>query len=1275
MIHHATRATRHLIFWSLVLAAIALSSIRLVLKGIESYKANLETRMSVMVGTPVHLGGLGANMRGISPELVLKNVNIASKLATAPPAIQFKEIRLGIDLGELLVSRDLLASSWVTLVGAKLAVIHKQDGQFVIEGLKAGEGEPLWLLQGRRYEVLQSQVTWHDQQQGEKPFVLDAVNLALINNNNKHRINMMANLPETYGDSLKMVLAFEGDVSKLSDIKGNVFVQGKNIKLQSLMSAYLPFDIKLTAGSVDFKIWGQWQGAQITSIQVDAQMHSGVFISKNKETFPIESLDTQFVWRSKGQQWFANINRFLLETPENSLKTPQKWPDAIVDISGEMADKEGVKAIRLFSKQLDLAEVAKLAHFFAPLSEEQARLLKQMQFKGMLTDFAFYAEPQAKSLAVAGRFDSISFEPVLSLPGIQNMSGLIKGSDAQGAVSFFTQDTKLNAPVLFDKPLPLNKLEGLLNWRQTQDQWLLASPSIILDCPAFRSESRLWLSLPKTEASPFIDLQTSLKSDDMSRIKNYLPTKVLKPIIKDWLEPAFVSGKIIRGDVLFYGNTANVPFADGSGVLEAILDIDKLELNFNPEWLHISEARGKLSYERNNIIGAFNSGKIGKVDILNAQALIPQLGSNEERLFIKGEAAGEIGEVLKALQQSPLAKRLAPVTKATTAQGNAKVAVDLIIPLWTGQELKADGNVQLKNNQLTINQLDLNINKITGVLRFSKEGIYSDVIKAYAFGKPIAINIDQGNRETSIHVDGNASVRDLENLFGWTPSKIAEGAADYALNLELPTSDSDDPILIKIKSNLEGVALQLPGNLSKTKDQNMPSSVTVDLSEENVLPIELDYNNDLKAAVLLSNNGHKVTAGSILVGSGFVMQPKQAGIALEINLDPLPLQDWLGLANTETANIQSFDLHTIKVHSQAAYLNKTRLGLFDLTLKKHKPNAWSGEIDSAIAKGNIQLPGEMAGVSPVVLNMDMLSLTAIKQIGTENASEKTSFKPLLNIKSKKTLWKSHDLGKLIVETQRTPNGMDITKLELIGEDGKLTAKGNWRETGAKSISLLKGKLELNKADQFFDKLNITKDLTETSGLIDFKFHWNSTPWQPSLSDISGALDVKFKSGRILSIEPGFGRVLGILAVAQWIKRLQLDFGDIYKEGLSYNSIEGHFDLLNGKANTKDLTIDAVPAKITLIGETDIINQTVDHEIKVVPKSLDAVPIAGTIVSRIAAMVGKTLTGKDQEGFFFGKQYQVKGKWDDIKISSQQDQDGLFHKTWNNLTDFPWEESK
>jgi uncharacterized protein (TIGR02099 family) len=1274
MRHHITRATRHLIFWSLVMAAIGLSAVRLVLLGVDSYKTNLEIRVGAMLGTPVKLGSLGANMRGISPEVVAKDITIASSLATAPSAIQLKEIRLGINLGEFLLSRNALASSWVTLVGAKLSVIRKKDGQFVVEGLKAGGGEPLWLLQGRKYEVLQSQITWQDQQTGGAPIVLDPVNLVVMNDGNRHRINLLAQLPMNVGDGLKMLVDFEGEANKLSDIKGNVFFEGNKVNLHELVSTYLPFDMTIT-GSADVKVWGQWQQTKLVSIKMDMQLKQGIVARKGKKAFNVNALDTQLNWQVKDNEWQLGINHFLLESSENGKKSYKKWPDAIVSVAGETNSDGGFQKLKLLAKQLDLAEASKLLEFFAPLSEKQVQMVGKSKVSGVLRDFSLYAEPDVKGYAVAGWFDGISVEPMLSVPGIENLSGQVKGSDSLGSIAIDSQATHFNAPKIFSKPLLLNKLQGILNWQQSDEQWTISSVSVALDCPGVQVESRLLIKLPKNEESPFIDIQASLKSDDISQLRAYLPTKILQEKVNAWLEPAFVAGKVSKGDLLFYGKASDFPYTDNSGVFEIKLDLDKAELNYHPEWPHISGIDGEVLFIKDDILGSFKRGLIGKVDITKADMLISSL-SNNTLLTINGDAQGDINQALSVLQQSPLASGVTPVITGTTLSGTTQGTLNLSIPLYPGPEVKVDGKAKLNNAQLTVNRMGLKVDRIKGDIKFNNQGIYSDVIQGVALGHPIQANIEQGDQQTLINVDGKAKVEDIKSLFGWQDWQQAEGEGAYGLQLHIPRAELDsNPLQLDIKSTLEGVALNLPGILTKTKDQAKPTSMTISLNDPLALPLTLDYNNELKAAINLNSNDKTINSGHILLGKGEARQPKVPGIKLEINREQLNLQDWLAVAAAQQTNTPSFNINEVKMHSQTAMLNKTRLGVFDLALKRG-PSFWSGEIDSAIARGKLQFPFEMKGVTPIVMDMEMLSLTALKQLDMQGGpSVGNGFKPLLKIQSKKTLWQRENLGELILETERTQNGIKITRLELLGADEKLFSKGNWREVGLSSTTQLNGKLEMKKADELFDKLNITKDFTNTSGVIDYKLNWNAAPWQLAVANLRGTMDVKLNNGRILSIEPGFGRVLGILAVAQWIKRLQLDFGDIYEEGLTFDSIKGHFDLLNGKATTKDLTIDAVPAKITIIGDTDLVNHTVDYVIKVVPKSLDAVPIAGTIVSRIAAMVGKTLTGKDQEGFFFGTQYLVKGHWDDIKISSQHENDGLFQKTWNSITDFPWQEQK
>ncbi len=1280
MIHHVTRATKHLIFWSLILTAIVLTGVRLALKGVENYKSHLETRIAAMVGTPVKVGHLGANMRGISPELVVRDINFAPLAPAQGDALHFQEIRFGVDLGKFLLYRDALLSSSVTVVGAKLAIYRKPDGEFAIEGLKAGKGQPLWLLQGRKYELLQSQVTWQDKLKQAAPVILESVNVAVMNNGNHHRINALAKTPESLGGGITAILDFKGDIKKPKDITGTIYVKADQLKLKELLSPYLPLGLGLGKGIGDIKAWGHWQNGGFTSVETETRLQDAVLSRKGKGSLAVSSLDTQFKWHVDDQQWQFDLHRFLLETSENGKKANKKWPDAALSMAGEIAAGTMPNTIKFYAKQLELAEFAKFAQFFAPDDQDlptQIKLLGESQLSGMLNDFAVFAQPEKGSFAVAGGFNAVSFAPREAVPGLGNLSGQIKGSEDMGQITLASKNGNFIAPKLFANPLKLDRIDGIVGWRQTETQWRLASQSITVDCPAFQGESRIRVELPKTDEKSFLDVQIALRSNDVSQAAAYMPTQIMNEKNKRWLTNAFVSGKVNKADLLIYGKISDFPYTDGSGVFEGKLDIVDGALNYHPDWPKISGIKGTVSFAQNTISGNFNHGFIDKFTINKADMLISGIGS-DDLLSIKSEGQGELNQGLAVLKNSPLADKIKPLLTGLTVQGQTKVYLDLGIPLRAGSthELKVDGKVQLNNDQMTVNRMGLEINSINGDLKFNKEGIYGEKIKGVALGNPIQANIIQEDRQTLVDVTGKARVDAIQNLFHLPVSQAAEGEAEYLLELKTPkVVDDNNPFALSVKSTLEGVALNVPGLLVKTKEQQKPTVLTVSLSDQETLPIELDYNNQLKAAISLNAKEGKINSGHILLGKGDVKQRKQPGIKLEISQEPLALQDWLGMAANQKAGTPALPVNEIKIHSGSAYWQKTRLGAFEVNLKRND-NDWVGDIDSAFGKGKFQIPHETSGVSPVTLDMETMNLTALKQLKLqEGTMARSDFKPLINISSKKTLWQSENLGNLALQTERTPNGIKIKRLELVGDDEKLFMTGNWKETGIKSITHVTGRLEMKKADELFDRLNITKDLTGTSGKIDFKLYWHAMPWHVSLLTLAGSMDVKLLEGRILSIEPGFGRVLGILAVEQWIKRLQLDFSDIYEEGLTFNSIKGHFDVVNGNAQSKGLVIDAVPAKITIIGDTNLVNQTVDQVIKVVPKSLDAVPIAGTIVSKMAAMVGKTLTGKDQEGFLFGKEYLVKGNWNDIKVSASHQNDGLVTKTWRSITDFPWNDEK
>lgn len=1298
--------------------ALGLTGMRLVLSGIERYKTELADNISATIGTPVTIGRLSAKMRGFNPELVLKDIAIAS-VAHEDPAVALKEIRLGVNLLELFVNRDWLSSAWVTLVGAKLSVQRKADGSFAVIGLKARDGQPLWLFQGNKFEVLQSEIIWQDAGRKAAPLKFESVNLSVINTDGRHKINMLAMLPKHYGDSLTVSADISGDPFAAAAMDGLVFVDGKNLQAAHWLASGLPWGMAVQSGSADIKLWGRLQRSQLLSVSGATQVRGIKLLRPGKGEYAVNSLGSRFHWRldegkDNTRQWRLDVKQLVMETAD-PLKRIKKWPDTVFSVSGSHSSVAELQKMALYIEQVDLQQAAQMALFFAPIADETAALLAQAEVKGRLNRLALFADLQDHTVAVAGSFTGLSYAPLLAIPGIQNLSGRIQGTDRQGVVRFSTKDATVTSPALFREALVVKRLAGALSWKQDQDGWLLSSSSMNLDLLGLQSESRLRVSLPKNHEAPLLDMQTALVCDDASQLKHYFPTGVMKPADIDWLDRAFVSGRVQQGHLSYYGKLGPLaamtampgkkarpnprpdilPGEEGAyhvlasemidgALFEALLDVRELELDYAPSWPRITDIAGELVFlqgrmEVNAYQGYSKQLKTGKAVVINEAV------GKSKVLLVQGEVDGEIAEALRFLQETPLNSRMGALIDAIAPQGSTRVTLDLAIPLARGVEPKVDGSATLDHAGLTVKAVDVTVSNIDGLLRFNEQGIYSDAIDAAAFDHPIRINIDNGDSQTRVNVSGKAEIHAIEKQFGLPAWGVADGAMTYQLKLTLPYehlgiaavhNTAAKAAELAVDSDLTGVGLSLPGSLAKTKLESRPLSVVFSLGDKALLPMTVAYDHKLTAALRFDTAKQRIASGHVLLGKGVAVQTDDPGIKLEINSDKLDLKDWLAMPTAKNSR-SDVDIRELAIHSADAQWGDTPLGLFDLALKPDG-SYWAGNINSVFAKGKVHLP-VATGKGRISLDMEMLDLSALQRLKSrpggqpsENSGELLpDDMPLFDMTSYKTLWESVDLGLLSVKTERMAHGIVLTKLELDGLAQKLDLSGSWKRNAGVMETSVAGHLDMPNAGTLLAQLGISHDLVETSGAVDFSLHWQGAPQQFSLAALNGEMDIHFTDGRILSIEPGFGRMLGILAMAQWIKRVQLDFRDIYQQGLTFNTIKGHFMVLNGKASTQNLVVDAVPATITITGDTDLVNKTIDQLVNVAPKGADAVPIAGTIMDKVTSLIARTITGEDQEGFLLGSQYLVKGSWDAMQVIPLHDHDGLLQKTWTGITGFPW----
>ncbi len=276
MIHHITHATKHLIFWGLIGIALLLTAFRFTLSVIDIYREDLETIISKEISSPVRIASLGAGMRGFRPELVLKQVQVLGTDQASKSPIVIQEVRLSMDLLKSFGQQQMLASSWITLVGARLTVVRHADGSIGLKGLTASKAEPPGrILHTAQFEILQSQLVWQDEMQPPpantkptksnpllaEPLVFHNVNATLKSDQNgqRHVINVLVNPPKSYGEALSVSMQLRGNFLAPQGITGLIYAEGKGLSLANLHKRDWPLNISAKSGQGNIRLWSYWQ--------------------------------------------------------------------------------------------------------------------------------------------------------------------------------------------------------------------------------------------------------------------------------------------------------------------------------------------------------------------------------------------------------------------------------------------------------------------------------------------------------------------------------------------------------------------------------------------------------------------------------------------------------------------------------------------------------------------------------------------------------------------------------------------------------------------------------------------------------------------------------------------------------------------------------------------------------------------------------------------------------------------------------------------------------
>lgn len=708
--------------------------------------------------------------------------------------------------------------------------------------------------------------------------------------------------------------------------------------------------------------------------------------------------------------------------------------------------------------------------------------------------------------------------------------------------------------------------------------------------------------------------KAQIKNFNLAELHSYYtPLSSDYPLLQ-WLSKAIPKGVITRASVNLKG-PLNALETEGE------IGFKSLDFEYTTGWPKIEHANGRVLLDTEKIRVELSRGFILDAPIKSASAWIAPIGTDKSPVVsVEGSVESTLERGLWFLEQSPLQATVARPLKLLNPEGWMGFHLKLELPLKDIASTTVAGSVETRSATLKIPDSTLVLSQIQGNFRFSQERLEAEAVRAQVLDQNIELNLKTvaagaaQNKTLEIATTGTLRSDFLQQqLPAFSFLEKLKGQALFKLTLKTPWGEGSEQRGVWVmSSDLQGMAVDLPGFFGKEANASQALSLTVGAETQG----------ERKLSLLATN---LVEANFVVAGLPEAFQLKQA--------DLLFLRDNLSLYGLP--------------------LDKARLSVNF----RQEPTQWI--LDGPLVKGSVIL-GSAAHPS-IELKFDRL-----KFFGIKDKIPNTDFKlqdilqtygkfPIVlhcgNLQYESTHW-----GEVFVKLLPQPYGYTIQDFSSENSISEIRGKGEWHVAGDKSYTTLQGKAFTVNMGKALSERGYPSAIRESSGYIQYQLSWLKHPFQFDVGTLEGTADLKLDKGRILGVNPGLGRILGLLTIENIQRRLQLDFSDVLKRGFVFDTLRGKFRFQKGLAHTEEFLIDGPSAKIVLSGDLDLKAKNLDLKMTVTPHGTTAIPslVGLAIGNPVIAGVGAGLwffnkiTGS-QINKVYRNRYHVTGTWDSPKI--------------------------
>lgn len=1055
------------------------------------------------------------------------------------------------------------------------------------------------------------------------------------------------------------------------------------------------------------RAWINFDGLNITSVYGDLQVSELNWRSDEKSLAPIHNLAFSYLLQATESSTSLVIDNFAFEWSGMQCK-----PTAI-DIKVKsnhiniLADRLNVKCMNDIA--LAMAVLPEGLHKRLAISEPSGYLnsikisipkrsdldLSKSSIQADILTDSLASESikekegqHEKLFTFEAMLEGININAYESTPSGKNLNGYVYADDRTGYVSFLSDDFELGFPSLFIDTWEIKRAEGHVSWVLNDNEIAIFSDGLRLR----RDDNSLiygdfTLNLYSDEQhedtlSLAIGMQDILFQDAVK----FVPYYVVSHDLYSWLSDSLVAGTVNSGIYYGYGSVESTS-VDNSFTSSLYLSSDNGIIQFDPDWPYLEELHADVIVQNGQLDIHATQAVIAGTTLENIEVFLPETPSNKTNyLNITSKASLSSKLINYWLSESPISHGTSHIAEQLGLDTSAEIDLLLKVPVTEAEgstekaELEYTVNTTITDGKVTHKTSNLTFDAVTGTFSVdSRKGLNAKNVKVKLLGENADLDIhssyhhDKAKKPeqlTKLILKGKLGASSLFDYFDSAKPIALEGVVPYQAELVLSSEDKKYPLL-NITSSLNGLACRCPAPFYKTPDSRETLAVSILLKpEQTYLDASLKSKRlpDIDAELFFAND--KVQFGEILIGGAKLKNTDSQGINIAAKLKLANLENWVDFLS-DTLSTQApkqqiqEDLPLKQVQLEIQDLDGFG-HLFQKTniLIKPDANRWLLDIVGRDIKGKVYLP---KSDDDLILDFESLNLVSLdKLLNVNTAKDDRASKnidprkiPNLSFTSKKLMLENRPIGAWKFNIASDDSGIVFRNVMGNIKESKVTGQLNWRYTPQAQSTIALLDMVGNDIATIFEAFDFPVLLSSEKYSSNFALHWPDAPMEFALKSLSGNASISLEDGFLKTEDQKTGilRLFGVLNTESIKRRLKLDFSDLYKSGVGYDTLIAKVAVDQGLMTLSEpLVIDGPSGTYVLNGRSDLASKALDIDMLVELPFSQNVPLAALVLGapQIGGLVwiADKLLGEPLSALTTSR-YDITGTWEQPTVNLKQ----------------------